>query len=508
MFYKTILQIGILITLSACQIPSSSDHSVTKNAILTINESQTLTRDLSRQDLPMSDQIRLYNLDVQSQDLTLSSLRSLVEAQHQPQSLLNWKLLHPQAPRPHISVAPSWIQGQESVSTDAIQFDILCSYSSYPCAAFVSTLQELTALLTTPYQIRFYDFPQKFHRLGLDAAAAVQCIEYDAQENLKNYLWIQNGQLDTAGLKGAINLYSASPKDTLLCMDNPKTLNTIKEKISQLEQAGFNKTPSVLINGQYLARGKEIQLVVQHLTPHLDLPASMFKSGMQWLESWSSHNAKFSWALIEYQGKTIRITPGEKLDGMYVAHITDKNVSMIKDGKLLWLSNVVSKTNLAEISPTHKGSDTHTQQTSSLDTDKIAEAQDYEPSDKAPETDQAPPVDDQERFERMMNAVKTQPLPQSWLEQQLMRQTELEESLYLTEDKMEGKSLVKLQAQDIDSFYTSLGMLPGDVILRVNDQWIHEENNSLFQSLSSDEKVMVSVMRNGLPVHLSFVIEE
>ena len=506
MLYKTIFLIGILIFLCACQTPSSSEQLVTKDAILTINESQALTRDLSRQDLPISDQIGLYNLDVQSQDLTLSSLRSLVEEQHQPHSQLNWKLPHPQAPRPYIPTAPSWIQGQESLSTDTLQFDILCSYGSYPCATFVSNLQELVALLTTPYQIRFYDFPQKFHRLGLDAAAAVQCIEEDAQENLKNYLWIQNGQLDTAGLKGAIELYSSSSKNTLLCMDNPKTLHVIKEKINQLEQAGFNKTPSILMNGQYLARGKEMQLVVQHLTPHLELPISTFKSDIHWLESWGSQNAKYSWALIEYQGKTTRVTPGEKIDGMFVAHITDKNISMIKDGQLLWLNSLASSSNVADISPLNKASDVQNQQINGLYAEQIA--QENEAMAIEGDADQEPPIDDQERFERMINAVKTQPLPQSWLEQQLMRQTELEESLYLTENKMEGKSLVKLHAQDIDSFYTSLGMLPGDVILRVNDQWIHEENNSLFQSLAHDEKVMVSVMRNGLPVHFSFVIEE
>ena len=506
MLYKFIFLAGILIILSACEASSSSDHSATKSAILTINESQSLTRDLSRQDLPMSDQIRLYNLDVQSQDLTLSSLRSVVEQQHQPHSLLNWKLPNPEAPRPYISTAPSWIQGLESLTPDTIQFDILCSYGSYPCSTLISSLQELIPLLTTPYQVRFYDFPQTFHRLGVDAAAAVQCIEEGAQQNLKNYLWIQNGQLDTAGLKGAIELYSTYPNDTLKCMDDPKTLQAINEKISQLAQAGFNKTPSILMNGQYLARGKEMQLVVQHLTPHLELPISVVKPEAHWLQSWGSKNVKFSWALIKYQGKTRRVIPGEKLGDMFVAHITDNNLGMIKDGQLLWLNSVPSTTNVADISISNKVSATHAQPTNMLYAEYIEDPHEIMATEQ--QSAQEPPVDDQERFERMINAVKTQPLPQSWLEQQLMRQTELEESLSLTENKMEGKSLVKLHAQEIDSFYTSLGMLPGDVILRVNDQWIHEENNSLFQSLAHDEKVMVSVMRNGLPVHFSFVIEE
>ncbi len=504
MFYKAALFVGIVISLCACQSQSASEGTASTGAVLTVNESDSLSHDVSRQDLPMSDQIRLYNLDVQLHDLTLSSLRLLVEKQHQPQNLLNWNLLNPIAPRPFISTTPSWIQGQEALSSDTTQLDILCSYASHPCSKIMATLQEFTDLLTTPYQIRFYDFPQKFHRLGIDAAAAVQCIEIHAQESLKNYLWNQDGKLDITGLKGAINLYSLSPKVTLKCMDDPKTLNTIKQQISQLELSGFNKTPSVLINGQYLARGKETQLIVQHLTPNLDLPVSKLNSQARWLESWGSQDSNFSWALIEYQKKIMRVTPGDQLGDGFIAHITGNNLSLIKDGQLVWLNKEPRKPSLAKVSSDYEGSDSQIEMTNTVQDIK---SQEIDGIDEVHSAIQEEPMNDQERFERMIKTVKTQPLPEQWLEQQLMRQTELEESLNLTENKMEGKSLVKLNDQDIDSFYTSLGMLPGDVILRVNDQWIHEENNSLFQSLASEEEVLVSVMRNGLPVHFSFVIE-
>ena len=504
MFYKAILFVGISISLCACQSQTASESSASKDTVLTVNDSDLLSHDVSRQDLPMSDQLRLYNLDVQLHDQTLSSLRLLVEKQHQPQNLLNWNLLKPIAPRPFISMAPSWTQGEEALTPDTMQLDILCSYASYSCSKIIATLQEFTGLLTTPYQIRFYDFPQKFHRLGIDAAAAVQCIEGSAQENLKNYLWNQEGKLDITGLKGAINLYSSSPKITLKCMDSPKTLDTIKQRISKLALSGFNKTPSILIDGKYLARGKEIKLIVQHLAPDLDLPLSKVGSHIRWLESWGSQDSKYSWALIEHQKKVMRVTPGDKLGDGFIAHITEDNLSVIINGELVWLNKEPNKPSLATVSSNNEISDLQIdvaktrQDEKAQETDVLAESQDL---------DQEEPMNDQERFERMIKTVKTQPLPEQWLEQQLMRQTELEESLNLTENKMEGKSLVKLNDQDIDGFYTSLGMLPGDVILRVNDQWIHEENNSLFQSLASEEEVKVSVMRNGLPVHFSFVIE-
>jgi type II secretory pathway component PulC len=51
-------------------------------------------------------------------------------------------------------------------------------------------------------------------------------------------------------------------------------------------------------------------------------------------------------------------------------------------------------------------------------------------------------------------------------------------------------------------------MQAGDVIVRVNNEWIHEDNNVLFQTLSNDKNVDISIMRNGFPVHFSFNITE
>jgi hypothetical protein len=505
MLIKIIWLVGLSLALSACESATSSENVIEKGSLLTVNESPSLNHDIKRQDLPMGDQIKLYNLDAQLHDSTLSALRSLLEQQHQPQSQLNWNLQNPKAPQPRILTSPSWIEGQASLSPETIQLDILCSYASYPCSKLMFTLQEITQLMTGPYQIRFYDFPQSFHHLGFDAAAAVQCIEATAKEKLKQYLWIQNGQLDIAGLKGAINLYSASPKNTFKCMDNPETTNTIEQGIGMLEQSGFNKTPSVLLNGQYLTRGKEEQLIVQTLLPNLDVPtANQFldsTSGLHWLESWGKRDAVFSWALVEYQNKVIRVTPGDKLGDAFVAHITHNNMSVIKDGQLHWLNNKPKQIVEAQSPLMPDVKNQQYSQAASIDHDNnlLATESSQSANDEY--------LNDKQRFEKMIQSVKTQPLPQSWLEQQLMRQTELEESLNLTENKMEGKSLVKLNPEDIDEFYTSLGMQPGDVILRVNGQWIHEENNSLFQSLANEESVTVSVMRNGLPVHFSFVIE-
>ena len=71
---------------------------------------------------------------------------------------------------------------------------------------------------------------------------------------------------------------------------------------------------------------------------------------------------------------------------------------------------------------------------------------------------------------------------------------------------VEGLHLIKLKDIDDQRFYSSLGLKSGDVIMRVNDEWVHEAQNNLFAVLSDEQEVSLVLMRRGLPVHLRYAI--
>lgn len=120
------------------------------------------------------------------------------------------------------------------------------------------------------------------------------------------------------------------------------------------------------------------------------------------------------------------------------------------------------------------------------------------------------PADDDHatRVRQVLNATPASPLSRVWLEQQLNRQPELEKNFISADLEVEGNHLLKLKPGETDSFYTQLGMQPGDVVMRVNNEWVHDGYNTLWEALRSAERVEISLMRRGLPVHLVYAVQE
>jgi len=98
-------------------------------------------------------------------------------------------------------------------------------------------------------------------------------------------------------------------------------------------------------------------------------------------------------------------------------------------------------------------------------------------------------------------------LSREWLESQLINQSQLEQHFYLADHVVEGYHLIKLNEITDQRFYNTLGFKTGDVLLRVNDQWVHEGQNPLWDHLAKEESVTVMIMRGGYPVRYDYNIK-
>jgi hypothetical protein len=99
------------------------------------------------------------------------------------------------------------------------------------------------------------------------------------------------------------------------------------------------------------------------------------------------------------------------------------------------------------------------------------------------------------------------PLSRAWIEDQLLHQSELESHFQAAEHEVEGVRLTKLKGVADSEFYRTLGMQEGDVLMRINEQWVHEAQNDLFDFLETGDTVAVVLVRKGLPVHLVYRIK-
>jgi len=503
-FISSITIFTASIFLMGCDNPiENSSTYFTENTLLTVNNES-----LTQHDLPMADQLKLFNSEFQLHQLTLASLRETIEKNHSPNDSLNWNVTNPSAPTIALNIEPSWQKNiNKENSNNAITFDILCSYASRPCSDIISAIEEFSAHSNLNIQLKFYDFWQPYHKNAMQAAAAVYCSNDDAKTQLQQALWLRQGNIDMQQLTSNIDVYNHESKKASAvysCMQSKDTTGFLHKNHKALQALGFRQTPSILLNGQYVSRGHEVSEIFNHIYPHMNLAIEQGDRSVTWLQSWlasdplSTNNKKEhkNWAILEHQGQILRLEKGSNITNMYLAQIKKDHVIVYKNGRLLSFGQAPLKPlaqAVIEKQPT-------SEQTAYIDSSNNDETDALE--------EQESERDHQAHYEKIIADITPQSLPQSWLEEQLMRQEELEESLFHTDGKIEGKSLVKLKKESIDEFYSSLGMMPGDVIMRVNDDWIHEESNTLFQSLANEEKVTISVMRKGLPVHLAFEVTQ
>ena len=98
------------------------------------------------------------------------------------------------------------------------------------------------------------------------------------------------------------------------------------------------------------------------------------------------------------------------------------------------------------------------------------------------------------------------PLSRTWLTEKLAERETLKSHFEQAEHDVEGVFVMRLKNIQGNDFYETLGLQEQDVVLRVNNEWVHSEHNGLFDMLENQQEVSVVLMRKGLPVHLNYHI--
>lgn len=99
-------------------------------------------------------------------------------------------------------------------------------------------------------------------------------------------------------------------------------------------------------------------------------------------------------------------------------------------------------------------------------------------------------------------------LSRDWVDAHLLNQTELEKSFKEAEHKVNQQfHLLRLEDIANTDFYSTLGLHERDVIMMVNGDWLHSGQNTLWNTLHSDDSLSIVLMRKGLPYRYDFNIE-
>jgi hypothetical protein len=446
-------------------------------------------KELAVGEFTAQDKIALYLLHWQ-EFLTLRDIVQNWTVTQKSDQVVNSTVKIPVAPQIHYATQPDWVLGSNQAS---LKIQLFCTLVSEPCKRVYRDVFQFMPYVQGGMQIQFYESWQTYHKFALDAAMAMACVPADRQADLRQFLLSENN-ITPARLDDSALLLQFDPVAFKQCRARPELRQRFMLQRKAVQTAGLDKTPILLINTQYWSQADEERLYA-YLQPLLQSHAAVkTMPQLDVQQIYVLHPAELSFADVIYQGQKRRWPLFQCQDGWCLDHIEKQVLVFFKEGQFY--------TTLPRI-PTVGDSAVVSVQPETVEQVAAQVSAENNASLTAPADD-----DHEVRVRQILNATPASPLSRVWVDEQLNRQSELEKNFIAADLEVEGNHLLKLKSDELDTFYTQLGMQAGDVVMRVNDEWVHDHYNTLWEALRSGSRVEISLMRRGLPVHLVYAVQE
>jgi len=510
-------------THSAETISSSVQQPPASPVLARIQQKQ-----IQQDELDKSIQLELYDLDWAKYELRRKALANMV-ADALESGLVDPEQIHVliEPPIPPRLEVPLENQPSHGADNAPVTIAIFCSYQSSHCARMQSVYSRL--LEAYPEQIRyvFFDYPQPFHRFAQGASYAARCAEAKGEFwRFHKALWTDQSNLNNTFYQRIAKQLEIDPGEFAQCLEEQTYLPQVKSNFDLAQSYGFGNVPVTLVNGLYLKGPKTFDTLRYFVDRELERSAASSTSQTVASEPGTqkasdevrmqrselplrlegvvagSGGDDANSAMITHleSGDSRRYgQDDEVLPAVFLVMIEADRVVLENNGQLEFLP--VAGTTIAKETPSSMaGLYAQTNASGSSGASEAGEKSGELPPDM-------PPAEELEYTPRPVVEAKGEtPLSRKWLEDQLLNQSELAAHFKPAAHEVEGVHLVKLRDVQDSEFYQTLGLQEGDVVMRVNDEWVHEAQNPLFAQLENAQTVSVVLMRKGLPVHLKYAI--
>jgi len=504
--------------LTTTQTPVVNETSV---VLATIGDNS-----VTQASIDQSIQLKLYELEWAKYELRRAALTKRVKFEldrgGNKSEMVQVLLIPPTPPRLRVDAGKQPFFGPDDAP---VVLSIFCNYQSSHCGKMQAPYQDLLTLYPEQLKFVFYDFPQGYHRYAIPASNAARCAEREGKFwPYHKALWAHQNDLNNERYLRISAQLEMNQEGFLTCLNEHPYVAAIRDNIAMAESFGFSNAPVTLINGLYLKGPKssdtlryfiDQELAQKRLTNNVvqnlansdvdsDAAIAITKSKLPLrLEGIvNDRSEKNKQALIRHLDTNS--SAGYRQDesivkGVFLVMIEASRVIIENQGVLEFLplngdALVVTMTNREEL-------------LSSDEAGRAFSTKSVGGRSTTLESNAEAPVAGLEYTPRGVIAAKGEtPLSRAWLEGHLMNESVLREHFQPAEHEVEGVHVMRLSNVASNDFYQTLGLEEGDVILRVNDEWVHEAQNNLFAVLSDEQEVSLVLMRRGLPVHLRYAI--
>ncbi|UHQ53627.1 thioredoxin domain-containing protein [Microbulbifer sp. YPW16] len=461
-------------------------------------------REITLAELDRSIQLPQHDLALAEYRLRAGALRQLLEreAGDGGGASAEWLLEPPAPPREELPVGGRPLRGNPDAP---VTLSIFCSYQSPHCAVLQATVRQLLESYAGWLRLVHFDLPLRYHREGPRATAAVHCARQ--QERGWPYadgLYSQAQKLGDETYLRLARVQGLQREPFARCMEAHDSAPALQRDLAVAGELGLETVPVVFINGLYI-RGPRpyeeyahwVDAELQRLGHDSSIPhpqASRFaingggpgETDLPLVLTGTSVSSERdnSTALIAVQdAAATSFSNGSSLmQGVRLESIRADHVLLDNDGTLERLSL-----------RGQEGEGVHVPLTSPEPRDKETMRRIEQPEGET---------------RKLVAPSGVLPLGRKWLAEQLRNRDELEKRFVEAEHQVDGHNLLKLEGIEDSEFFAALGLEEGDVVVRVNDTWVHSDQNQLWDALTSGQVVDVTFMRNGLPQRIQYVVEE
>ncbi|GEM_PF-849230 len=486
---------------------------------------------LTQSQLDQTIALRLYDLEWSKYELRRQTLAGLVE--RSMQTLPNAAqapveiLIQPPIP-PRVNLGEIDDQPEVGDASAPIVVSVFCNYQSSHCARMLSVYESLLALYPQQVKLAFFDLPLAFHREARVAAQAARCA-HDLGDfwSYHKGLFAQYDQLSSQPYDRLAKQLEISESEFSECMASELYRDKVEGNLQLAGRLDLDKVPITLINGLYLGGPKtvdtlrffvdmELERVAKLPSPTVKQANDLLSVAAEALEDTAlplrlegvllgdpeANSVATIFDVRADDSRRYRIGD-EVLVNVTLARVSQNFVVINNQGKMERLRLSADSFSAVDNAQVEAGGSVTSDGTSvvmSADQDASAstERSIVEPGDV--------PAGLEYTYRGVVDAVGETPLSRAWIQEQLDHADQLRSHFAPTELEVEGVRVLRLDDVGANEFYQTLGLREKDVILRVNNEWVHEAQNNLFDHLESAPEVSIVLMRKGLPVHLKYAI--
>jgi len=474
-----------LAALAACGRPADTPQEIgapsdaARTATVIVARVGGLSITAAEADAPL--QLALHDLEMQKYRLRRKALETEVlralGAAHDSEPVAEIMLVPPLPPRITVEPDPARIRPTQDAPVTVLAF---CNFESPHCARLQMTLSQVLPLFPGVARYAERDLPLDFHRHAGKAAEAARCaLDQGNYWRFHDMLYATAEAPDRVALDRAARSANLEMKLFAECLDSSRHAAPVAADVAMAKSLGLSVVPAVLVNGLYASPDVqpadlvwliERELTSQGVTSPRLVPADVVSTlPVQLKGVLASAHAGQGLALLAPSIAPERVGAYREGDaistGVFLRRITSSGIELMRDGHAERLS---------------------------LD----------ETSQPPLRSAAAPPAE-----AIAVTAHRAVPvlLDRGEVQVLLSDRIALAEALQPVPMTSGGYHQLRVQAVAPGSLYERLGFEPGDVILSVNEQPVHEASNPLWDALEKQGEVRVRVIRRGgLAKHFTY----